>query len=66
MRKPYDRILIISILLTVAYFYFIDEPTAVPYKDDQKNILFFGALYVALIFGLLSVIYLAVKKRDRR
>ncbi len=63
MRKPYDRFLIVSLLLTVLYFWLLDKPTVVPFNDDRKDTLIFGALYTALIFGTLSLIYLCFKKK---
>jgi hypothetical protein len=62
MRKPYDSFLIISVVLTVLYFMTEKRPSYVPVRDDQLNMLFFGGLYVALIFGILSLIYIYYKK----
>ena len=62
MRKPYGRIFIISIVLTALFFWMEDRPAYITLREDMENILFFGALYVALIFCTLSGIYLYFKK----
>lgn len=63
MRKPYGGILIVSIILTVLYFYTEERPAYITLKEDQGNMMFFGALYVALLFCIFSGLYLLVKKR---
>ena len=63
MRKPYDRFLIASILLTVLYFWLVDKPSVVQFQEDQKDMIMFGALYTGLIFGILSLIYLCFKQK---
>lgn len=63
MRKPYGGILIVSILLTVLYFYTEDRPAYISFKEDQENVMFFGTLYVALLFCIFSGLYLLVKRK---
>ncbi len=63
MRKPYGGILIVSILLTALYFYTEERPSYITLKEDTDNMMFFGVLYVALLFCIFSGLYLLVKKR---
>jgi hypothetical protein len=63
MRRPYPGILIASILLTVLYFVFEERPAYITYEDDKGDILFFGTIYVVLLFGTMSAIYLFFKQK---
>jgi hypothetical protein len=61
-RKPYWRILGISIALTILYFWMEDRPDYITYQEDQRNILFYGVLYVVLLFATISAVYTYFKK----
>ena len=64
MRKTYAKILVISILLTVLYFFFEDRPPYLTLQEDIEDMLFYGAVYVALLFTTMSVIYNYIKKEN--
>jgi len=64
MRKTYLKILIISILLTVMYFFFEERPPYITMQEDIENMLFYGIIYVVLLFTAISVMYNFVKKES--
>lgn len=70
MKSPYNGILVVSILLVVLYFLNEQKPAYIPADQDRKDMLFFGILYVALLFGTFSLIYMYYKQgsnnRQRR
>ncbi len=63
MRRPYANILILSIVLTIIYFWMEDRPAYISFQEDQRNVLFYGALYVILLFCTISAVYLYFKKK---
>lgn len=63
MRKPYDGILIVAILLTILYFMFFDKPINPNEAEDRHDILGFGLIYAGLLFGIISLARLYFKKR---
>jgi hypothetical protein len=65
MRRPYGGFLILSIFLTVLYFLEEKRPAYISFWDDLPNKLFFGIIYIALIFSILSFFYIYVKKSGR-
>lgn len=66
MYKPYYRIVLVSVALTVLYFYMEERPAYVNPADDNKDVMFYGALYVVLLSGILSLIYYYYKKDSNK
>jgi len=62
MKRPYGGFLILSIFLTVFYFLTEKKTLYVNPWDDLPNKLFFGIIYIGLLFTIFSLIYIYVKK----
>jgi len=63
MRKPYDTILIVSVLLTILYFIFVDKPINPNEAEDRHDIIGYALVYLALLFGIISLARLYFKRR---
>ena len=64
MRRPYDTILSVSLILTIIFFALFDKPNNPNTFDDLHDIGIFGLLYVILFFGLISFARLYFRKRS--
>ncbi len=63
MRKPYDAILLLAIIVTIIYFVLFDTPTNPNKAEEVHDIGVFGLGYVVLIFGIIACARLYFKKR---
>lgn len=63
MRRPFANILILSIVLTVLYFWMEDRPEYITYREDMGNVLFYGVVYIVLLFCTMSAIYVYFRKQ---
>ena len=63
MRRPFANILILSIVLTVLYFWMEDRPEYITYREDMGNVLFYGVVYIVLLFSTMSAIYVYFRKQ---
>jgi hypothetical protein len=63
MRRPFVNILILSIVLTVLYFWMEDRPEYITYQEDIGNVLFYGVVYTVLLFCTMSAIYVYFRKQ---
>jgi hypothetical protein len=66
--KPYQRILISSIVITGLLFwydYVHDNGSSQPLTQTLMEMVVTGALYVGAIFGLASLLYFCVSKLSK-
>ncbi len=64
MRSTYLKILVVSIALTALYFFFEDRPAYLTWQEDIEDMLFYGVIYVLLLFTTISVIYNYIRKEN--
>ena len=66
MKRPYNVLFLISVALVVFYFLTENKPTYIDPVQDRKDMLVYGAIYVVLIFGTLSLMYLYFRQNKRK